>query len=183
MTGLSYANTGVLSGAGCPWQINMSQSRFQLPETDTCYFCDRLESNPVAGLVEETDLTATLVNARQHQEGQVIVIPKRHAPTLLDLGEDEALEAMRAARRAAHAIADAFDMDGLLIYQNNGVASGQEVPHFHLHVCPQRFASSRWGNEPPHIADALGREFRPDPPNWLSDDQLDSIAARIRASL
>lgn len=159
----------------------MSVSRFKLPDTDTCYFCDRLQSEPVAGLVEETGLTATLVNARQHQEGQVIVIPKRHAPTILDLSEEEALEAMRGARRAAHAIAEAFEMDGMLIYQNNGVASGQEVPHFHLHVCPQRFASSLWGNEPPHIADALGRDFRPDPPTWLTDEQLGEIAERIRA--
>lgn len=158
-------------------------ARFRLPQTEGCHFCDRLAAEHTPGLVAESALTATLVNERQHQYGQVVVIPKRHAPTILDLDEQEALEAMAAAQRAAHAIAAAFEMDGMLLYQNNGVASGQEVPHVHLHVCPQRFAASRWGNEPPHIADALGREFRPDPPTWLSDEQLEAVASTIRACL
>lgn len=158
-------------------------TRFRLPETESCYFCDRLALDATPGLVAETELTATLVNARQHQEGQVIVIPKRHAPTVLDLFEDEAVEAMRAARRVAQALVEAYDMDGMLLYQNNGVASGQEFPHFHLHVCPQRFASSRWGNEPPHIADALGRDFEPHAPTWLSDEELSAVAVRIKGCM
>lgn len=161
----------------------MSKAHFPLPETDSCHFCERLAVGESHGLVARSAHTATLVNARQHQKGQVIVVPKRHAPTLLDLSDDEALEAMRAARRVADALVRAFEMDGMLLYQNNGVASGQEVPHFHLHVCPQRFSSSRWGNEPPHIADALGKEFRPDSPTWLSDAELDAIAERIRPFL
>lgn len=159
----------------------MSVSGFRLPATESCHFCDRLAVDSPPGLIDSTELTATLVNERQHQEGQVVVIPKRHAPTILDIREDEVVEAMRAARRVASAIRKAFQMDGMLLYQNNGVASGQEVPHFHLHVCPQRFSSSRWGNEPPHIADALGREFRPDPPKWLSAEELDLVAGKIRA--
>lgn len=161
----------------------MTEARFLLPFTESCHFCERLAVSEPPGLVAETGLTATLVNARQHQQGQVIVIPKRHAPTVLDLSEEEAVDAFRAARRVAQALSEAFEMDGMLLYQNNGVASGQEVAHFHLHVCPQRFASSRWGNEPPHIADALGRAFKPDPPTWLSDAELDAVAARIRACL
>ena len=43
-----------------------------------------------------------------------------------------------------------YDPDGLLLYQNNGVGSGQEVPHFHLHVVPRRHGSD-WGFGPPHI--------------------------------
>jgi diadenosine tetraphosphate (Ap4A) HIT family hydrolase len=39
----------------------------------------------------------------------------------------------------------------VLLYQNNGVGSGQEVPHFHLHVVP-RTPGSDWGLGPPHIA-------------------------------
>ena len=31
-------------------------------------------------------------------------------------------------------LVDAFQPDGVLLYQNNGSGSGQEVPHFHLHI-------------------------------------------------
>jgi histidine triad (HIT) family protein len=161
----------------------MNKSPFRLPVAESCHFCDRLELEGTPGLVAESKLTVTLVNTRQHQEGQVIVIPRRHAPTLLDLSEEEAIDAMKTAHRVAEALILAYEMDGMLLYQNNGVASGQEVPHFHLHVCPQRFASSRWGTEPPHIADALGKDFKPDPPTWLAGDELEAVAARIRARL
>ena len=112
-----------------------------------------------------------------------MVIPKRHAPTIIDLEHEEALDIFRAARLIANAMVETYSMDGMLLYQNNGVASGQEVPHFHLHICPQRFASSRWGNEPPHIADALGREFRPDTPLWLGADQQNEVAEKLKAAL
>ena len=36
-------------------------------------------------------------------------------------------------------------------YQNNGVTSLQEVPHFHVHVVPRREAGG-WGAGPPHIS-------------------------------
>jgi histidine triad (HIT) family protein len=161
----------------------MEKIPFELPGARTCYFCEQLAADEPPGLIAESDLTATLVNARQHQEGQVVVIPKRHAPTLLNLSEEEAIDAMLAARRVGYALIDAYDMDGMLLYQNNGVASGQEVPHFHLHVCPQRLAVSRWGNEPPHVADAVGRDFRPDPPTWLTAEEMQEVAGRIRACL
>ena len=46
---------------------------------------------------------------------------------------------------------EAYAPDGVLLYQNNGLGSGQEVPHFHLHVVP-RTPTSDWGLGPPHIA-------------------------------
>jgi diadenosine tetraphosphate (Ap4A) HIT family hydrolase len=52
----------------------------------------------------------------------------------------------------------AFDPDGITVYQNNGVASRQEVPHVHVHVVPRRYGSG-WGEGPPHIA-ALERGDR-----------------------
>jgi diadenosine tetraphosphate (Ap4A) HIT family hydrolase len=44
-----------------------------------------------------------------------------------------------------------FAPDGVLVYQNNGIGSGQEVPHFHLHVVPRR-SDSDWGSGPPQLA-------------------------------
>ena len=97
------------------------------------------------------ELTLTLVNRRQFERGQVLVVPRRHAPTLFDLTEREADAITRATRRVAEAIVEAFHPDGMTLYQNNGVASRQEVPHFHMHVVP-RWKDGSWGMGPPHIA-------------------------------
>lgn len=58
---------------------------------------------------------------------------------------------MNKVRRAARALTTTFNPDGITVYQNNGVTSLQEVPHFHIHVVPRR-ESGGWGAGPPHIS-------------------------------
>ena len=52
---------------------------------DPCYLCEVIAGRSEKGMVEETDLTLTLVNWAQFELGQVYVIPRRHALTLFDL--------------------------------------------------------------------------------------------------
>ena len=97
-------------------------------------------------VVEETDLTLTLVNWEQFELGQVYVISRRHAPTLFDLTDEEAEAVIHTIRRTADALVRAYDPDGLNLIQNNGVVAGQHGPHFHMHVVPRRRSGSDWGN-------------------------------------
>ena len=132
---------------------------FQLPEGDGCLFCERVAgTRDDWAVIDADDATVAFINPRQYEEGQALVIPRRHAPTIVDLTEEEAAALMRSASRLARAMVRAFDPDGLTLYQNNGVVSGQEVPHFHLHVVPRRYDSG-WGEGPPHLA-ALSRAER-----------------------
>jgi diadenosine tetraphosphate (Ap4A) HIT family hydrolase len=66
---------------------------------------------------------------------------------------------MEAAQRIARRMVDLYAPSGILLYQNNGTGSAQEVPHFHLHVVPRR-AGSDWGLGPPHLA-RFASEGRP----------------------
>lgn len=119
---------------------------------DPCYFCEIIEGKAEQwNVIEQDSLTVTMLNGRQFEVGQCLVLPVRHAPTLLDLTPDEESAVMAAARRLTHVMVREFAPDGVLLYQNNGVGSGQEVPHFHLHVVP-RHSESDWGLGPPHIA-------------------------------
>ena len=123
-----------------------------LPEMEPCYFCEIVagRSEPW-NVIARDELTITLLNGRQFEAGQCMVVPLRHAPTLLEVSDGEAAAVMQAARRLAQVMLDVFGPDGVLLYQNNGTGSGQEVPHFHLHVVPRR-AGSDWGLGPPHLA-------------------------------
>ena len=130
-----------------------------LPEMDPCYLCGIAEQPASWNLIERTDLTITVLNGRQFEIGQCMVLPLRHAPTLIDLTESEEAAVMAAAKRLAKALIAEYTPNGILLYQNNGVGSGQEVPHFHLHVVP-RTPTSDWGFGPPHIA-RLEKSGRP----------------------
>ena len=93
----------------------------------------------------------TVINPWQFEMGQCCVITRRHVALLLDLTPAECTAVMRAAQRVAHAIDAAFQPLGILTFQNNGVYSGQETPHFHFHVVP-RTPGSDWGIGPPQLA-------------------------------
>ena len=102
-------------------------------------------------VIDESEHTLTVINPWQFEIGQCCVITRRHVATLLDLSDDECREIMCAARRVAEALVTTFRPLGLLTFQNNGVYSGQETPHFHFHVVPRQQGSD-WGIGPPQLA-------------------------------
>ena len=151
---------------------------------DPCYFCEAAAGRTEKAVVEETDLTLTLVNWMQYERGQVYVIPRRHAPTLFDLTDEEAVAVMRTVRRVADALVQAYDPDGLNLIQNNGVAAGQQVPHFHVHVVPRRRAGGDWGTGPPHIAVLEGKTpVKPERDVQVSVEEEHEIARHVRRFL
>ena len=116
---------------------------------DPCFLCEVIAGRSEKGMVEETELTLTLVNWAQFELGQVYVVPRRHAPTLFDLTNDETVAVIHAARRVADAIVRAYDPDGLnpeliagqrtmVVIAGPPHLAVQKAPHFHMHVVPRR---------------------------------------------
>ncbi|MFI6817211.1 HIT family protein [Nonomuraea sp. NPDC050328] len=105
-----------------------------LPIADPCPFCDYLTGQQPATILEQGQHAAILVTAWQRGQGHVLVIPVAHRATIMDVTPAEEQHLMSAVRRAAHAIAVAYDSGGIAVWQNNGVAAHQKVPHAHFHV-------------------------------------------------
>ena len=110
-------------------------------------------------VVEESEYTLTVINPWQFEVGQSCVITRRHVATLLDLSDRECRAILISARRVAEALVKAYRPLGILTFQNNGIFSGQETPHFHFHVVPRQKGSD-WGVGPPQLAtfDNAGRQ-------------------------
>lgn len=70
-------------------------------------------------------------------EGHVLVFPRRHVETVLDLRAEEAARLGQAVSRIARAVSAAFDPDAILVQQHNGTGAFQTVPHMHFHVIPK----------------------------------------------
>ncbi len=155
--------------------------QFPMPEGNPCFFCEIANGNTHQWqIIVEDKLTISLLNGRQFEIGQCVVIPRRHVLTLLDLESAEESAVMAAAKRLARALVDAYSPDGVLLYQNNGIGSGQEVPHFHLHVVPRQ-PESDWGFGPPHL-ERLEREGRSRHHDHLSvtDEKRQTVATICR---
>lgn len=130
----------------------------ELPVSDPCDLCVAIREEGWK-VIEEGEHTLTVINPWQFEVGQCCVITRRHVATLLDLNAQECQAVLVSAKRVAEALVGAFDPLGILTFQNNGVYSGQETPHFHFHVVPRQRGSD-WGIGPPQLAtfDGAGRQ-------------------------
>lgn len=125
---------------------------FELPVRDPCDLCEGMAGREEKwAVIDESDHTLTVINPWQFEIGQCCVITRRHVATLLELSDDECSAIIRSAKRVAHALVETFSPLGILTFQNNGVYSGQETPHFHFHVVPRQ-PGSDWGIGPPQLA-------------------------------
>jgi len=115
--------------------------RFELPPYASCSFCDDLSGARECAIVAENEHAIAEINERQFERGAMLVIPRKHRESVLDIEEREIEGVYRLVRVVAHAAAKALDAHGMSIYQNNGAGSNHHEPHFHVHVVP-RFKGS-----------------------------------------
>lgn len=146
----------------------------ELPTRDPCDLCVAVREERWK-VIDESEHVLTVINPRQFEVGQCCVITRRHVATLLDLSDQECGAIMTSARRVAEALVRTYLPLGILTFQNNGVFSGQETPHFHFHVVPRQKGSD-WGIGPPQLAtfDGAGRK------RGTSNDPLDDAQRRDR---
>ena len=91
---------------------------FQIPSHDDCAFCRNVSGLPVVSridgetvgcaVIESLEETFAFINPYQFSPPHILVIPKRHAATILDLTSEEATAVMCHVHRLAKAVAGAF---------------------------------------------------------------------------
>jgi histidine triad (HIT) family protein len=102
-----------------------------------CVFCRIVARQIPATVVYEDEHTLAFMDIGQVNPGHVLVAVKKHAENLYALDDAQAGAVLRAAAKIARATRDAFQPDGLSVYQANGKAAGQTVFHYHVHLVPR----------------------------------------------
>jgi histidine triad (HIT) family protein len=117
--------------------------------------------------IVEDDETFAFMDIMPRGPGHALVIPKKPARNILDVGPASLAAVMTTVQKVGRAAMKAFDAPGLTIQQFNEEAGGQVVFHLHFHVIP-RFE---------------GVALKP-PAGPMEDPQvLAENAAKIRAAL
>jgi histidine triad (HIT) family protein len=94
----------------------------------------------------EDEHTLSFMDIMPQADGHALVIPKEAAETLLDLSDEGAAACVRTAKKVAAAVKKAMDAPGIVIFQLNGPAAGQTVPHYHVHVLPSSLGAMGKGH-------------------------------------
>ena len=133
-----------------------------------CTFCAIAAGAIPADIVlDESDFVAFL-DRRPVFKGHVLLVPREHVTTLLDLPDRLHAGLTATSRRLAAAAVSGLGSQGSFVAMNNVVS--QSVPHLHVHVVPRT------------KGDGLRGFFWPRT-KYASDEEARSYAARLAAAL
>lgn len=103
-----------------------------------CTFCSVVRGRTDAHLVfdeGEAGEFAAFLDHRPLFKGHVLLVPRAHHETLVDLPEDLVGPLFLRAQRLAAAMTSVLGAAGSFVAMNNTIS--QSVPHVHVHVVPR----------------------------------------------
>ena len=124
-----------------------------------CVFCLIIRGELDAAVVYEDESTLAFLDLRQSNEGHVLVVPRKHVEQIYDLDEDTASALAGTVGRIAGAVRRVYAPEGLSIWQSNGPAAYQEVPHVHWHVLPRYTDDGHLVVYPENLAGRARQEY------------------------
>ena len=145
--------------------------RFELLPYTTCSFCQDLAGERECAFIAENEHAVAQVDERQYERGAMLVIPRSHRESVLDIESIEIQSIYSLVRDIARAATAAFGAMGMNVFQNNGSKAGQHEPHFHVHVIP-RYPTS-------DMSQRFNEGVFPQTPI----DELERLAERMRTAL
>ena len=102
-----------------------------------CAFCKIIRGELSAEILHVTPHVIAILDINPIHFGHVLVIPKTHSVTFLEMPDKELPDLIRTTKIAAGAIMETLKPQGFNIFSNNGKAAGQSVFHVHFHVTPR----------------------------------------------
>jgi histidine triad (HIT) family protein len=140
------------------------------PTLNECIFCQIVAKKIPCFKIYEDERSLAFADINPLSDGHVLVIPKTHAVTLMDLTPGDLAAVHQASQRVAVALNRALKPGGITMLQLSGKGAGQVVMHYHVHLIPR--------NSP---QDKLGiLEWEPKPGNMK---HIEKVVAKITAAI
>jgi len=103
----------------------------------SCIFCRIVAGEVSAEIVDRRPGAVAFLDVSPLADGHVLVVPEAHVARIEDLSADDAEALFRSVTALAGPVRDAVGAAGSTIGVNNGEATGQTVPHVHVHIVPR----------------------------------------------
>jgi histidine triad (HIT) family protein len=134
----------------------------------SCVFCRIADGSLAAHVVLDDGPLLAFLDHRPLFPGHVLLVPRQHHETLLELPADLHAPLVSTAQRIARAVETAMQAEGFFVAINNRVS--QSVPHLHVHVVPRK------------KKDGLKGFFWPRQP-YKSEEHIALVAEALRREL
>ncbi len=136
-----------------------------------CTFCDLIRGAAEVSICHEDSDSIAFMDIQPVNAGHVLVVPREHYESLLDVPPELGLHLFRVTMRLASAVRKVTSCEDMNIVVNSGAAAGQDEPHYHVHIIPRRHGDGF------DIPLPFNGSEMPD------RTQLDAVAARLIAAM
>ena len=133
-----------------------------------CIFCKIANGEIPSSTIYEDNDFRVILDLGPASKGHALMLPKEHFKDVCELDEAVAAKVLPLGAKIGVAMMKSLGCAGFNLVQNNGVAAGQTVFHFHVHVIP------RYENGPQMVTWTPGEE---------SAEVLAETAAKIKSAL
>jgi len=141
------------------------------PNGNHCIFCDIIRGAAEVSMCYEDRDALAFMDIQPVNQGHVLVVPRQHYESLLDLPTDLGMHLFSVAMELGPVIRRVTGTEGMNLVVSSGESAGQDVYHFHIHLIPRR------------VGDGFDVPL-PFPGSSMPErTQLDATAARIIANL
>lgn len=103
-----------------------------------CIFCRIANGEVKNEMVMVSNNFFAIEDIKPVSEGHILIIPKKHYVTLLDLPDNLGEELLKFTKSIASMILEKKMGDGFNIIMNNLEPAGQIVKHAHLHIISRK---------------------------------------------
>lgn len=103
----------------------------------SCIFCRIVSGEIKAETVAREPGAVAFLDVSPLADGHVLVVPEAHVARVEDLTAADAAALFRAVAALAGPVREAVGAAGTTIGINDGEATGQTVPHVHVHIVPR----------------------------------------------
>ena len=136
-----------------------------------CTFCDIVRGAAEVSICYEDAQALAFLDIQPVNTGHVLVVPKAHYETLVDVPRDIGRHIYEVAMRLVPVIQDVAGTPDINMVVSSGKAAGQDVFHYHMHLIPRK-ADDGFDVPLPFAGSAMPAR-----------EQLDACAARIISAL
>jgi histidine triad (HIT) family protein len=102
-----------------------------------CIFCKLANKEIPTNIVYEDEDFIAMLDISQTTKGHTLVVPKKHAENILEMSPEDCQKAFKVVKIVTDLLNEKLSPKGFNILNNNGVAAGQTVFHFHIHIIPR----------------------------------------------
>jgi histidine triad (HIT) family protein len=103
-----------------------------------CTFCNLIHGSAEVSICYEDADALAFMDIQPVNNGHVLVVPREHHESLLEVPEELGLHLFKVTMRLAGAVRRVSGCEGLNIVVNSGPEAGQDEPHYHVHIIPRR---------------------------------------------